>query len=67
MSLATVIEAVELSELSAWLVAVTLTVTGFGRSAGAVYKPAALILPVPDPLTLQLTDVFELPVTVAEN
>jgi hypothetical protein len=48
-------------------VAVTVTAVDLGRSGGAVYRPEVLILPTPVPLTLQLTNVFELPVTMAEN
>ena len=45
---------------SAWLVAVTWTIAGEGRSPGAVYTPLAVIVPVdalpPEtPLTLQIT------------
>jgi hypothetical protein len=55
---------------SAWLVAVTWTVTGEGRSAGAVYTPAEVIVPsiVFPPatlLTLQLTAVSVVFVTAA--
>ena len=57
---------------SAWLVAVTWTVAGEGRSAGAVYTPAEVIVPrVEFPpgtvLTLQLTTVSAVFVTVAVN
>ena len=52
--------------------AVTVTTDGLGTLAGAVYKPVAVIFPQlepaqPVPETLQDTDVFELPVTCAEN
>ena len=52
--------------------AFTVMVAGDGMAGGAVYKPLVLILPQadpmqPDPLTLQLTAVFELPVTIASN
>jgi hypothetical protein len=55
---------------SAWLVAVTCTVTGDGKSAGAVYTPAAVTVPVaalpPEtPFTLQLTVVSVVFFTVA--
>jgi hypothetical protein len=55
---------------SAWLVAVTCTVAGDGRSAGAVYTPADVITPTVafppgTPLTLQLTVVSDVFVTVA--
>jgi len=45
---------------SAWLVAVTCTVSGDGMSAGAVYTPAGVIVPSVafppgTPFTLQLT------------
>jgi hypothetical protein len=46
--------------VSAWLVAVTCTVAGDGRSIGAVFPPAT-------PLTLQLTAVSAVFVTVAVN
>jgi hypothetical protein len=57
---------------SACDVAVTLTTAGFGMIAGAVYKPAWVIAPQPEPLhpvpeTLHDTVVFELPVTCTEN
>jgi hypothetical protein len=53
---------------SACDVAVTVTCDGFGAVAGAVYNPAAEIVPfaVPPP-TLQVTAVFEVPDTVAVN
>jgi hypothetical protein len=53
---------------SACEIAVTVTVAGFGTVAGAVYIPPLEILPfaVP-PLTLQVTAVFDVPVTVAMN
>ncbi len=55
---------------SAWLVAVTCTVAGDGRSAGAVYTPAEVIVPSAafppaTPLTPQLTVVSVVFVTVA--
>lgn len=62
-------------ELSATLVAVTFTVAGEGGTAGAEYtaesplddrEPQAAPLQ-PEPLKLQFTLVFELPVTVALN
>src|SRR5258708_997982 len=57
---------------SAWLVAVTCTVAGEGRSAGAVYTPAEVIVPIVafppgTPLTLQVTVVSVVFVTVATN
>jgi hypothetical protein len=57
---------------SAWLVAVTSTVAGEGRSAGAVYTPAEVIVPIVafppgTPLTLQVTAVSVVFVTVATN
>jgi hypothetical protein len=51
-------------------VAVAVTVGGEGTLAGAVYKPELDIEPHPAPLhpdKLQVTDVFVVPVTVAEN
>jgi hypothetical protein len=57
---------------SAWLVAVTCTVSGDGMSAGAVYTPAGVIVPCvafpPGTLpTLQLTAVSVVFVTAAIN
>lgn len=57
-------------EVSAWAVAVTFTVAGFGTVAGAVYKPTEVMVPQPAPaqpapLTVQVTPRFALPVTVA--
>ena len=57
---------------SATLVAFTVTVAGEGMLAGGTYKPAAEIVPhaaplQPEPLSLQVTAVFELPVTFAAN
>ncbi len=57
---------------SAWLVAVTCTVAGEGRSAGAVYAPADVIVPSVafppgTPLTLQVTVVSVVFVIVATN
>ncbi|HEV1994989.1 MAG TPA: hypothetical protein VGR03_11715 [Candidatus Acidoferrum sp.] len=55
---------------SAWLVAVTCTVAGDGRSVGAVYTPRDVIVPSVafppgTPFTLQLTAVSVVLVTVA--
>jgi len=55
---------------SAWLVAVTCTVAGDGKSAGAVYTPTGVIvpsvaLPPGTPPTLQLTAMSVVFVTVA--
>jgi hypothetical protein len=55
---------------SAWLVAMTCTVSGDGMSAGAVYPPADVIVPSGafppgTPFTLQLTAVSFVFVTVA--
>lgn len=57
---------------SACAVALIVTLAGLGTVAGAVYKPAEVIVPQafpeqPDPLTLQVTAVFVVPVTVAWN
>jgi hypothetical protein len=57
---------------SAWLVAVTCTVSGDGMSAGAVYTPADVIVPcVAFPpgtlLTLQLTAASVVFITLATN
>ena len=59
-------------EVSAWLVAVTCTVAGDGRSMGAVKSPALVIVPTaafpPEtPLTFQLTAVLFVLVTFAVN
>ena len=72
MSLVIASDALALTEVSAWLVAWMVTLAGFGKSAGAVYKPALVIVPTVElppatPLTLQLTAVFDVPVTVAVN
>lgn len=58
--------------VSACDVAVTVTRAGLGTIAGAVYNPAAETFPQlepeqPVPETFHVTDVFELPVTCAEN
>jgi hypothetical protein len=55
---------------SAWLVAMICTVAGDGKSAGAVYTPADVIVPNAafppgTPLTLQMTAVSVVFVTVA--
>lgn len=57
---------------SAWLVAVTCTVTGFGKSAGAVYNPPGLMVPTVEfppetPFTLQFTAVSFVFFTLAVN
>jgi hypothetical protein len=52
---------------SAALVAVTVTVCCVETLAGAVYKPAALIVPAPVGLIVHVTVVFEDPVTVGVN
>ena len=53
---------------SACDVAVTVTCDGFGAVAGAVYNPAAEIVPfAAPPPTLQVTAVFEVPDTAAVN
>jgi hypothetical protein len=57
---------------SATLVAATCTLAGDGKSAGAVYRPAAEIVPVAalppaTPFTLHVTAVFVVFVTVALN
>jgi hypothetical protein len=54
------------------LVALTVTLAGFGTEAGAVYNPALDTVPTVEfppvtPFTLQVTAVFEEPVTVAVN
>ena len=50
----------------ATLVAVTVTVWGLAIEAGAVYKPAALMLPTSG-LSDQVTAVLPVLVTVAEK
>ena len=72
MSLVTATFAVADFVVSALLVAVTWTVAGEGRSAGAVYTPAVVIVPsVAFPpataLTLQLTAVSVVFATEAAN
>lgn len=72
MSLVTVTCAAAYRVLSAWLVARTSTVAGDGRSAGAVYSPAAEIvprvaLPPATPFTVQETAASVVPLTVAVN
>ena len=57
---------------SAWLVAVTCAVAEDGMSAGAVYTPADVIVPIAafppgTPFTLQLTAVSVVFVTAAIN
>ena len=57
---------------SAELVAVTVTVAGVGAVAGAVKSPLLLMIPhvapeQPEPVTLQVAVVLELPVTVEVN
>src|SRR5262249_17831563 len=71
-SLVTVTAALSDSVLSAWLVAVTVTVAGDGRSFGAVYAPVVVIVPTAalrpgTPFTLQLTAVLAVLLTVALN
>lgn len=70
MSLVTVSDARPDLLASAWLVAVICSVAGDGKSVGAVYTPAGVIVPsvaLPPlmPLTLQLTAVSVVFVTVA--
>lgn len=66
-----VIVAVPFFVLSAEEVAVTVTAVVAGTTEGAVYRPAALMLPQAAPPAVQsadqLTPVFELPETVAVN
>ena len=57
---------------SATLVAFTLTSAGVGTPAGEAYNPLLEIVPhdaplQPAPLTLQVTVVFEVPVTLSAN
>lgn len=58
--------AVASSTLAAWIVIAVLE----GRTAGAVYRPAVVIVPIVEfpaaiPLTLQSRPVFEVPPTAA--
>ena len=55
--------------VSATEVAVTVTVGGIGTEAGAVYRPALVMLPQPElhPDKLHVTAVLVVPVTVAVN
>ena len=62
--------AVALEDGLATLVALTFTLAGLGGTPGAVYRPAADIVPTAAlppaiPLTLQVTLVFAVLVTVA--
>ena len=64
--------ALALSVVSAALVAVTVTVFGFGKFCGATYIPAELIVPAVEfpparPLIDQVTEVLLVPVTEAIN
>ena len=57
---------------SATEVALTVTAAGEGAEAGAVYSPAPDMVPQraplqPGPETLQVTAVFVVPLTLAEN
>jgi hypothetical protein len=59
-------------EVSATLVAVTVTVLGEGATDGAVYRPLAETVPQvapaqPAPVTAHVTLVLDVPVTVAVN
>ena len=72
VGLSSVTALVLLEVVSAALVALTLTVFGLGRLAGALYFPFASIVPtVADPpfvpFTDQVTFVFDEPLTVALN
>src|ERR1700756_5415798 len=58
--------------VSACETAVTTTVLGFGRTAGAVYRPPVVIVPTvafppATPATSQFTAVFVVPVTATLN
>jgi hypothetical protein len=64
--------AVANAEELACAVATIVTFVGLGALAGAVYKPADVIVPQaapvqPEPLTLHVTAVFLVPATVARN
>lgn len=59
-------------DVSAALIAVTVIVAGEGTAAGAVYSPVPFIVPQaealhPDPKTVHVTAVFEVPTTDAVN
>lgn len=62
-----VMVAVAVFDVSAALVAVTVTVCCVATLAGAVYRPPLLMLPTPAGLIDQVTVVFADPVTVAVN
>jgi hypothetical protein len=53
--------------VSAWLVAVTITVCWLVILAGAVYRPEELIVPTPPGEIVQVTAVLPLFTTLAEN
>ena len=70
--LMTVTEAVPARVGSAALVAFTVTAFGEGGTAGAVYMPVAPIVPTEEsppgiPFTAHVTEVLEVPLTVAVN
>lgn len=72
MSLVTVAAELALWAGSSTLAARTDTVAGAGRLAGAVYAPLAVMVPTVafppgTPFTLQVTDGFDAPVTLALN
>lgn len=59
-------------DVLAWAAALIVTPAGLGTLAGAVYRPAAVIVPQaapeqPAPETLHVTAVFFVPETVARN
>ena len=53
--------------VSAWLVAVTVTVSCVAMFDGAVYRPLALIVPTPAGLIDQVTALLQAPETPATN
>src|SRR5258708_7101595 len=53
--------------VSAWLVAVIVTFCCAVMLAGAVYSPFAVIVPVPEGVTVQITDALAVLRTVAVN
>jgi hypothetical protein len=68
----TAMDAEPVLDVSAALVAVTVTVSGEGTVEGAVYSPVPLTVPQaaalhPAPCTLHVTAVFEVPTTDAFN
>jgi hypothetical protein len=66
-AVASVTAALPVADGDTWLVAVTVTDAGAGVASGAVYVPAALIVPEVAAVIDQSTDMSVSPVTVAVN